>query len=87
MNDQSLGHVVSSDIVNQEYEDQVQLEAAGQQDVYEEEDPELGQKREIINQNAERLQLINLKLRNRIKELNAVVERALERQTSKVVAK
>ena len=33
----------------------------------------------IVDQNVERLQLINLKLRNRIKDLNAVVERALER--------
>lgn len=28
--------------------------------------------------------MINLKLRNRIKDLNAVVERALERQSSKI---
>ena len=40
----------------------------------------------IVDQNVERLQLINLKLRNRIKDLNAVVERALERQSSKITA-
>ena len=35
----------------------------------------------------ERLQQINLKLRSRIKDLNTVVEKALEKQASKVVTK
>jgi hypothetical protein len=33
------------------------------------------------------LQAINLKLRNRIKDLNNVVERALERQSTKIASK
>ena len=50
-------------------------------------DPQLIQKQHAIDHNVERLQFINLKLRNKIKELNQVVEKALERQTSKIVAK
>ena len=34
--------------------------------------------------NVEKLQQINLKLRNRIKDLNSIVERALEKQQGKM---
>ena len=37
----------------------------------------------VKDKNIERLQQINLKLRNRIKDLNGIVERALEKQQGK----
>ena len=45
------------------------------------------ERQRIIDHNIEKLQQINLKLRNRIKDLNSVVERALERQSTKIASK
>ena len=41
-------------------------------------------KQRLIDHNIERLQQINLKLRNKIKDLNSIVEKALERQSTKI---